>query len=149
MTTTITTTVRTPEKARHGVTLVGNLTREPELRFAASGTAWASCGLAVNHRRRRDDGTWEELPPHFFDLVCFGEVAENLADSLSKGDRVIACGRLEEDKWADRTGAERTTQRLVADELGASLRFAAVDVRESERGTAVPRPVVDDEEDPF
>ena len=107
-------------------TLVGNLTRDPELRFSAKGVAWTSCGLAVHETERTADGSYEELPTEFFELVCFRDLAEHAAESLSKGSRVIATGRLEEDTWTGKDGAERTTRKLVVDDLGPSLRFATV-----------------------
>ena len=93
------TTVETP--ARLG-SRVGNLTRDPELRYSTKGTAWASCGLAVTRRKRNDDGTFEDLPTEFYDLVCFGELAEHVAECLHTGDRVVVVGRLEEDKYTGR-----------------------------------------------
>ena len=68
------------------VTRVGNLTRDPELRYSAKGAAWATTALAVDRRKRCDDGTWEEMVPEFYDMVCFGDLAENVAGCLSKGD---------------------------------------------------------------
>ena len=126
-----TTTTDAPAQVRYR-TLAGNLTRDPELRFSAKGTAWATCGLAVNRRKRLDDGTWEEGETEFYDLVSFGDLAEHLAE-LSKGTRVLACGRIEEDTWTGKDGAERTTTRLVCDEVGVSLRFASVTVERAER----------------
>ncbi|HVB27381.1 MAG TPA: single-stranded DNA-binding protein [Mycobacteriales bacterium] len=117
-------------------TLVGNLTRDPELRFSAKGTPWASCGLAVNRRTRQDDGTYVDHPPEFFELVCFGDTASHVAESIGKGDRVIACGKVEEDTWTAKDGTERVAVKIVADEVGASLRFASVGVSRAERRTA-------------
>jgi single-strand DNA-binding protein len=117
-------------------TLVGNLTRDPQLRYSAKkGAAWTTCGMAVNQRRRRDDGTLEELPPTFYSLVCFGDLAENMAESLTKGDRVIVFGRTEEERWKGNDGSERVTTKLIADDIGASLRHGRVEVhRASRRG---------------
>jgi single-strand DNA-binding protein len=128
------------------VALVGNLTRDPELRFAATGTAWATCGMAVNRQRRCDDGTWEELLTEFFDVVCFGALAEHVADSLATGDRVIAYGRIEHQDWTSRDGAKHATQRLVAEEVGASLRFTIVEIPGA---ASTGRLVLDDDEAPF
>jgi single-strand DNA-binding protein len=136
-TNTTTTTVETPVRR---TSQVGNLTREPVLRYSASGTAWASSGLAVNRRTRKDDGTFEDLLPEFYDLVCFGDLAEHVAESLTKGDRVVVAGRLEEDRYTARDGTERTTAKLVADDIGASLRFATLNVERVERTAPVRKP---------
>jgi single-strand DNA-binding protein len=114
-------------------TIVGNLTRDPELRFSAKGTPWATASVAVNHRRRDEAGTWVDEEPEFYSLVAFGETAEHVADSLRKGDRVIVVGRLEDETWTDRNGVERATTKLIADEVGASLRFADLSVSKAPR----------------
>ena len=124
----------------HYRTLVGNLTRDPELRFSAKGTPWACCGLEVHETERSADGSYEELPVEFLELVCFRDLAEHVAECLSKGARVIATGRVEEDTWTGSDGAERTTLKLVADDVGLSLRFATVEVHRTRReGPAEPR----------
>ncbi len=130
-----TTATEAPPKVRYR-TLAGNLTREPELRFSAKGTPWATVGLAVNKSKRLDDGTFEEEPPEFFELVVFGTLAENLVESVTKGDRVLAYGKLEEDHWTGRDGTERTTLKLVCDEVGASVRYATVRATKVTRAAA-------------
>jgi len=135
----MTTTTEAPPKVRYR-TLCGNLTRDPELRFSAKGTPWATCGLAVNRRTRHEDGSWTEEEPEFFELVTFGDTAEHLAECVTKGDRVVATGKLEEDTWTGRNGDQRVTQKLVVDEVGVSLRFATVTVGHVERHTPEPIP---------
>jgi single-strand DNA-binding protein len=130
----MTTTTEAPARV-HYRTLVGNLTRDPELRFSTKGTPWSSCGLAVNRRTREDDGTYVDEPPEFFELVCFGDTAERLAESITKGGRGIVWGKVEEDTWTAKDGTERAALKLVADEVGASLRFASVAVSRAERRT--------------
>ena len=131
-------------------TLAGNLTRDPELRFSAKGTAWCTAGLAVNRRRRLDDGSYEELPAEFYELVCFGDLAEHLAECLSKGDRVVAWGRIEEETWTGHDGTERTTTKLLADDLGVSLRFGAVTVERTRgSGPSEPEEGYGEGEEPF
>ncbi len=120
---TTTTTREAPSKVTYR-TLAGNLTREPELRYSPREVAWASCGLAVNGSRRLDDGSFEELPAEFFELVTFGQAAEHFSASCSKGDRVLAFGKLESEAWTDQEGRPRTTRKLVCEEIGLSLRFA-------------------------
>ena len=125
-------TTATEARPRY-TTLAGNLTRDPELRFSSKGTAWCSAGLAVNRRRRLDDGSYEDLPAEFYELTCFGDLAEHVAECLGKGDRVVAAGRLETETWTGRDGTERTTTKLLADDVGASLRFATATLDRTER----------------
>ena len=116
------------------VTLVGNVTRDPELRFTPAGQANASFGLAVNRRwQNRQTNEWEEAVS-FFDVVCWREMAENAAESLSKGSRVIVTGRLEQRQW-EQEGQKRSKIEVVADEIGPSLRWANAVVTRNERRT--------------
>jgi single-strand DNA-binding protein len=112
---------------------VGNLTRDPELRYSAKGAAWVITAMAVDRRKRCDDGTWEDMAPEFYDVVCFGDLAESVAECLAKGDRVIVTGRIEDDTWTGRDGVERTGHKLVADDIGASLRYGTVEVNRTRR----------------
>jgi len=100
------------------VTVIGNLTRDPELRFAKSGLAMVTLGLAVN--RKRGD---EELTS-FFDVVAFGSLAENVAETCPKGSRVVVTGRLEQRSWETDDGDRRSKVEIVADDIGPSLRWA-------------------------
>lgn len=131
-------------------TLVGNLTREPELRFSAKGTAWCTTGLGVTPRVRGDDGTWTDGETTFYDLVTFGDLAEHVAE-LAKGTRVIAFGRVEHETWTGKDGTERETVKLLADEVGPSLRFASVEVHRTERREPADHPAQEgyDDEEPF
>lgn len=129
-------------------TLTGNLTRDPELRFSAKGTAWCSVGLAVTPRVRDDDGTWADGETTFYELVTFGDLAEHVAE-LVKGTRVIASGKLETETWTAKDGTERETVKLLADEVGASLRYATVDVRRTSRKPPAEHADDDYDEEPF
>jgi single-strand DNA-binding protein len=114
-------------------TLSGNLTRDPEIRYSKDGQASATFGLAVNRRwQPRGSDTWEEATS-FFDVVCWRELAENVALSLVKGARVIVSGRLEQHSWAAETGERRSRVEVTADEVGPSLRFATVEISRNER----------------
>jgi len=116
----------------NSVTLVGNVTRDPELRFTPTGQATASFGLAVNRRwQNRQSGDWEEAVS-FFDVVCWREMAENVSESLSRGSRVIVTGRLEQRSW-EKEGEKRSKIEVVADEIGPSLRWATATVTKNER----------------
>ncbi|HZD66098.1 MAG TPA: single-stranded DNA-binding protein [Acidimicrobiales bacterium] len=115
------------------VTLVGNITRDPELRFTSSGQATTTFGLAVNRRwQNRQTQEWEEATS-FFDIVCWRDMAENASESLSKGSRVIVTGRLEQRSWETGEGERRSKIEVVADEIGPSLRWATAEVRKNDR----------------
>ena len=115
------------------VTIVGNLTRDPELRYTPSGQANASFGVAVNRRwQNRQTNEWEERVS-FFNVVCWREMADNVAESLAKGARVVVTGRLEQRSWETDNGEKRSVVEVVADEIGPSLRWATADVTKTER----------------
>lgn len=115
------------------VELIGNITRDPELRFTPSGAAVANFGLAVNRRwRNQQTNEWEEQVS-FFDIVCWRELAENVAESLTKGSRVMVSGRLDQRSWETDQGEKRSKVEVVADEIGPSLRWATAQVTKNER----------------
>ncbi|MEX0768766.1 MAG: single-stranded DNA-binding protein [Microthrixaceae bacterium] len=116
------------------VELIGNVTRDPELRFTPSGAAVANFGLAVNRRwRNQKTNEWEEQVS-FFDIVCWRELAENASESLTKGTRVMVSGRLDQRSWEDpKDGSKRSKVEVVADEIGPSLRWASAQVSKNER----------------
>ena len=117
----------------NNVDLVGNLTREPELRYTPAGTAVATFGMAVNRRvQNRQTNEWEDRSS-FFDVVCYGTLGENAAESLAKGTRVLVTGRLEQRSWETGEGERRSKVEVVADEVGPSLRWATVDVTKNDR----------------
>ena len=133
--------------ADNTVTVVGNVTRDPELRFTNSGLATASFGLAVNRRRQNRQTQEMEEQVSFFDVVCWREMAENVSESLTKGSRVVVTGRLEQRSWDDKnTGDKRSKIEIVADEVAPSLRWATAQVTRNERrdgdggGRPAPRP---------
>jgi len=115
------------------VVLVGNVTRDPELRWTSTGQAQATFGLAVNRRwQNRQTQEWEEATA-FFDVVCWREMAENAAESLVRGSRVIVTGRLEQRSWETPDGERRSKIEVVADEIGPSLRWATAQVTKNDR----------------
>ena len=124
----------------NNVTLVGNITRDPELRFTNTGQATTSFGLAVNRRwQNRQTQEWEEATS-FFDVVCWRDLAENVALSLSKGMRVIVTGRLDQRSWETDEGEHRSKVEITADEIGPSLLFATTDVQRTARRQEVSEP---------
>ena len=113
------------------VTVVGNVTRDPEIRYTAGGAAVASFGVAVSRRFKRDE-QWEEQTS-FFDVSVWREQAENIVESITKGARVIVTGRLEQRSWETDSGETRSKVEIVADEVGPSLRWATATVTRNER----------------
>jgi len=112
--------------ADNTITLVGNLTRDPELRFTTTGRGVASFGIAVS-RRYQVNGEWQEQTS-FFNVTAWGELGENAAASLTKGARIVVTGRLEQREYTTREGDKRTAIDVIADELGPSLRWATATV---------------------
>jgi single-strand DNA-binding protein len=120
--------------SENSVTLVGNLTRDPELRYTTGGRGVASFGLAVN-RRYQVNGEWQEQVS-FFNVVAWGDLGENAAASLTKGNRAIVTGRLEQRSYETKDGEKRSVTEVVADELGPSLRWAQAQVERISRDSA-------------
>lgn len=117
----------------NSITIVGNITRDPELRFTPTGVATAQFGVAVNRSwQNRQTQEWEEATS-FIDVVCWRDLADNVSESLQKGSRVIVTGRLEQRSWETQEGEKRSKVEIVADEVGASLRFATAQVTRTER----------------
>ena len=117
----------------NSVSLVGNVTRDPELRFTPTGQPNANFGLAVNRRwQNRQSGEWEEQVS-FFDIVCWGDMAENVGESLTKGSRVLVSGRLQQRSWETQNGEKRSKIEVVADEVGPSLRWATATITKVDR----------------
>jgi single-strand DNA-binding protein len=112
--------------ADNSITLVGNLTRDPEIRFTATGRAVASFGIAVG-RRYQVNGEWQEQTS-YFNVTAWGQLGENAAATFTKGTRVVVTGRLEQREYTSREGEKRTAIDVIADELGPSLRWATATV---------------------
>jgi single-strand DNA-binding protein len=119
--------------ADNTVTVVGNCTRDPELRFTPSGQAVANFGLAVNRRwQNRQTQEWEEAVS-FFDVTCWQQLAENVAESVQKGTRIVVTGRLDQRSWETQDGDKRSKIEIVADEVAPSLKWATADITKNER----------------
>lgn len=119
------------------VTAIGNLTRDPDLRFTNAGRAVAAFGIACN-RRYQVNGEWTEQTS-FFNVTAWATLGENASASLHKGDRVFVTGRLEQRSFTDKAGNERTAVEIIADEIGPSLRWATAEIQKIDRET-VTRP---------
>jgi single-strand DNA-binding protein len=98
------------------VSFAGNLTNDPELRHTEAGIARAMFRVAVSARREQE--------PSFFTVIVWRDQAEHVAESLSKGSRVVVVGRLQQRAWTAEDGSARSTIEVVAEELGPSLRWA-------------------------
>jgi single-strand DNA-binding protein len=117
------------------VTLVGNITDDPELRFTPAGAAVANFTVAVNRRWRNPDGQWEDKLDGFFRCNCWRDMAENVAESLQKGSRVVVVGRLQQRTWDDAEGNKRSAFEVQVDEIGPSLRWATASITKSQRSS--------------
>ena len=116
--------------ASNTVTVIGNLTDDPELRFTPSGVAMAKISIAVNRRWQDANREWQE-DTSFFRGTCWRDQAENIAESLQKGQRVIVTGRLDQRSWETNDGEKRSMVEISIDEIGPSLRWATASVTNS------------------
>ena len=149
----------------NSVTITGNCTRDPELRYTNNGMQIATFGVAINQRKRNDSGQWEDGETSYFGVTCFRELAENVAESVSKGTRVIVAGTLKQRSWETPDGDKRSKVEVIADEVGPSLRWATASVERMGRsssdggggsaaaapsgGSDGPPPSYDNQEEPF
>ena len=106
----------------NSTSVTGNVTKNPEIRNLNDGTSTTTFGIAVNRRTPDGSGGWNEVTS-FFDVVCWRKQAENVAQSIRKGDRVIVTGRLDQRSWDTDSGEKRSRVEIVADEVGLSLLF--------------------------
>lgn len=120
------------------ITLAGNLTRDPALRFTTGGTPVAEVSVAVN-RRVKDGTEWKDAPPTFHDVKIWGNAAEHVVDSLGRGARVLVHGTVETETW-DKDGEQRSRDVVVVSErsgeIATSLRYAAATPEKTSRPTA-------------
>ncbi len=121
------------------VVLIGNLTDDPELRYTPSGTPVASFAIAIN-RRFRDpaSGEWKDGDTTFMRCNVWRQQAENAAESLVKGARAIAIGRLRTRSWETQDGQKRSVTEVEVDTCGPSLEWATAQVTKSSKGESVP-----------
>lgn len=113
----------------NSIQIVGALQDDPELRFTSSGKALTT--ITVRDTEKAREGVPRKS--HFFDITCWGDLAEHVASSLEKGDRVIVSGKLEQQKWEDKeTGKQRSKIAVVAFNVAAELSYSDVSVVRSE-----------------
>jgi single-strand DNA-binding protein len=119
------------------ITVVGNLTADPELRFTPSGAAVANFTVASTPRiYDRQSGEWKDGEALFLRCNIWREAAENVAESLTRGARVIVTGRLKQRSFETREGEKRTVVEVEVDEIGPSLRYATAKVNKASRSGA-------------
>ena len=122
----------------NSITISGNITREPEMRYTPSGVSKVTFGVAVNRSwRNQQTQEWEEQTS-FFNVVAWRQLAENISATLTKGSRVVVSGRLEQRSWETEQGEKRSIVEIVADDVSASLRFATAEVHRVERSVEEP-----------
>lgn len=114
------------------VQIVGNITRDPELRYTPNGASVANFSVAWNRRYERNGEQVEEVS--YFDVACWGTLAENVASSLAKGHRVVVSGQLEQRSWDTPDGQRRSKVEIKADDVAPSLRWASVEITRNPRG---------------
>jgi single-strand DNA-binding protein len=144
------------------ITVIGNLTADPELRFTAAGAPVASFTVASNERYRDTSGEWKDGPTSFVRVNAWHELAEHVAECLTKGDRAIVAGTLKQRDYEAKDGGKRTVWEVTATECGAALKYATVKITKarrdgaplpddpwSDRGHQAPPPNAPDEEPPF
>lgn len=130
------------------VTLRGRLTRDPELRYSQAGKAVVKFAVVTSRRvKDKDSGEWSDTDTTFWDCVSFGQMAENVAESLAKGTAVIVQGNASTEEWEAKDGSKRRSLKVMVDDVAPSLRWASVKVNGSSRsdaGQERSRPASDD-----
>lgn len=131
------------------ITVVGNLTDDPELKFLPSGVALAKFRIASTPRvKDRESGEWKDGEPLFLSCTAFRQMAENVAESLSRGARVVVQGRLKQRSY-EKDGEKRTVFELDIEEVGPSLRYATAQVQKMQRGSGGNAPTGGAKDDPW
>jgi single-strand DNA-binding protein len=127
--------------ADNTVTIVGNLTDDPELKYTPNGAAVANFSVAVSRRVRNEaTGQWEDADTSFLRVNVWRTLAENAAESLTRGTRVIVTGRIRQRSWETPEGERRSVVEIEADEIGPSLKWATTKVeRRSDFGSNSPK----------
>jgi single-strand DNA-binding protein len=119
------------------LTLTGNVVREPELRFSASGSPRLVMPVATNRRFLAKGSDTPTDVASFFSVIVWGQLAEHVAESICKGDRVTVTGRVEQRTWTDENEQRHQSFEIVADDVAASLRFRTAKIDRASRVLAV------------
>lgn len=120
------------------VTTEANLVEDPQLRYTKSSKAVCSIRLAISSRRKNAEGEYEDTPAVFAEATAWGPLAENVADSLHKGDRVLVHGSSYDEEWTDREGQTRVKHVIQVESVGASLRYTTVQLARTNRASRQP-----------
>ena len=135
------------------INMVGNLVADPELRFTPSGVAAASVRIAVTPRSRDNaTGEWKDGETVWLSGTVWRQYAENVAESLTKGTRVIVIGRLKQRSYETREGEKRTVYEVDIDDIGPALRYATAKIQRTSRGSSTdsgPAPAASGGGDPW
>lgn len=126
------------------INIKGRLTRDPELRFTNSGTPVVSFTV-VTSRRWKDGDEWKEADVSFWDVTAFKDLAENIADNCEKGTSVLVSGAMRQEKWQTKDGENRTSWKVLADDVGVSCKYN----KGGQRSTSSTRNSGFDEPPPF
>ncbi|MEU2713866.1 single-stranded DNA-binding protein [Streptomyces sp. NPDC007205] len=126
------------------LTVVGNLTDDPELRYTPSGVAMVKFSVASTPRSYdKTSSQWQDGTAMFLRCTVWRELANHVAESLTKGTRVVVTGRLRQHNWQTPEGENRSMLALEVDDIGPSLRFATAKVNRVQRNGTAPRPAAD------
>lgn len=120
------------------ITVTGNLTGDPELKFTQTGSPVAAFTVASNERFKDAKGEWQDGPTSFVRVNAWRDLAEHVAESLAKGDRVIVSGTLRQRNYETKEGEKRTVWEVAATEVGAALRYATVKISKIRRDSVPP-----------
>ena len=119
------------------ITIVGNLTDDPELRYTPNGAAVANFRVAVSRRiRDNQTGEWRDADTSFFPVNAWRSMAENAAESLTRGSRVVVVGRLRSRSYETAEGEKRYVTEIEADEVAPSLKWATAKLEKQSRGSS-------------
>jgi|TARA_R110002051_G_scaffold39557_3_gene83222 single-strand DNA-binding protein len=130
----------------NNVTVVGNITRDPEIRFFSGDKSVVNTGLAINKSFKNAKGEWQE-ETDFVDLSIWQNAgAENVANSLSKGDRVIVSGALKQNTWQTDTGENRSKVEITVLEIGPTMKWAEVSVTRNAKKASTGKTYTTEEE---
>lgn len=138
----------------NSITVIGNLTRDPELRYTTQGTAVVNFSVAHTPRRKTDSG-WEDGDTSFFNCSAWRDLGEHIAASFQKGQRVIVIGTMQQRSWEDNDGNKRTSYDVQVDEAGHSLKWGEAHFDKAERtgnkssNTPPPNEPIYTDEEPF
>lgn len=117
---------------------------DPELRFAPSGIAVASFSAVADKSKKNESGEWEKDKEIWVRVTAFKQMAEHVAESVTKGSRVVISGQISLSDWEDKDGNKRTSAEVIADDIGVSLRFGTAKYTKAERSAQASKPATDD-----